>query len=381
VQHHRVQRWLIALLLLGIAYPIVFWLLGLSEESRLVLSDVAAFGSASIGATAATIAGLRKTQYRVAWRWLAVGLWLLALGEGTWSWIEVIQDGEPFPSLADAFYVPAYIGLLLGVLALARTPTVWTRARATMDALLFTFAAFIPLWRHVLLPIFQDPSANLLEQTLGVLYPVGDIVLLLALGLLMARQFPSCRKSVYVFAAGLAVSLIADIAFALVGEDYAAGNLMDFLWYASFLIMAAAAILEIGGEAEAQQTETVGVWRNALPVLTLVPLAIWAVYAGYSGQLNDDVTPLLLGLYGIALAARQVVGILDFRASTATSKMPTKSLPGSTASSRSLLPPRRSLPAMISSPASLTARASWRSSIAWFPAGRLSCSRWRTWMV
>ncbi len=301
-------------MILGVAYPVVFSLPGLSADSKLVLSDIAAFGSAAIGATAATVAGLRKTQFRIAWRWIAAGLWLWALGEGTWAWVEVVQDSQPFPSLADAFYVPAYIGLLVGVLMLSKTSTMWTRARAIMDALLFTFAAAVPLWRHVLLPIFQDPASDILEQGLAVFYPVGDLVLLLALGILVARQFPLSRRALLVFAVGLAASLAADIGFAVVGDSYEAGSLIDFLWFASFLIMAAAAIMELGDEVEAQQAPTLGVWQNALPVLTLVPLAIWAVYSEYTGNLDDSVTPLLLGLYGIGLAMRQVVEIFDFRA-------------------------------------------------------------------
>ncbi len=310
------QRLTPAFFLAVLAYPAVFFLAGISPDARVALSDYVGTGAAIFAAGASTVAGMRRTPYSAGWRWIAVGLWLWVLGEVSWTWIELAQDSPPFPSIADAFYVPAYLALLNGILKLSQVATVWARARAVMDALLFAAAAAVPLWRHVLLPIFQSPAADVAQQTLSLYYPVADIILLIALGLLMARQFPSHRVSLYILAAGLGAMLAADAGFAIVSQSdtYQAGSIVDFLWYLGLLTLGVAAVAEAGAEARERQPPNLSVWQNLLPVVTLVPMAVWFVYVANTGQLDDGVTALLIGIYAFGLAARQIVAVLDFRA-------------------------------------------------------------------
>jgi diguanylate cyclase (GGDEF)-like protein len=304
----------------GLFYASMLALRPYGESALLTLSDLTSVSAAFWAASCAVMTSRRLRQNdRSTWAWIAAGCALWAAGEFTWTTYELVLHREtPFPSLADVFYLLAVPALLIGTLRLAAPRRITAQARILTDAFLFTAALAIPIWRDVLLPAFRDGDGSVFTHALAAAYPLADIILLF--GLAMALIYPMARqKSVLVFfAAGLAAILAADLGFAVLSasDSYQAGSLTDFLWAAGFLCIACSALSQGAGQSlEESELALPQRWQSAVPIVTLLPLAGWFLYASYTGRMDDDVvTPLLIAGYGILLGLRQVTVHMDLSA-------------------------------------------------------------------
>lgn len=108
---------------------------------------------------AARSAGHRRT----AWLAAAVGCGGWAVGQGVWSWYEVVErQVAPFPSVADPFFLllPAAMSL-----ALLRLPGRggWRQRRRLLDALTVTTSLALVSWSTVMRAVVEaggdDPLA------------------------------------------------------------------------------------------------------------------------------------------------------------------------------------------------------------------------------
>ncbi len=121
----------------------------------------------------------RGRQARQVWALLtaAMGFWTLA--EITWALYDFVLPGEPYPSWADLFYLigdsllVAFFALQVRFLRLALQG--WKQFVAVGLILLFLTVAGI----FVLAPMFSAPSENWLEFSVGLLYEVQYLLLLI----------------------------------------------------------------------------------------------------------------------------------------------------------------------------------------------------------
>src|SRR5438552_18218083 len=94
--------------------------IGLRIDGVQVTEAVDDFGEAAaalIAAVACAAAAFRqKGRMRLSWALLGSGAAAWAIGEGIWSYIEVIRGQQvPFPSLADAGYLAAVPFVVAGI--------------------------------------------------------------------------------------------------------------------------------------------------------------------------------------------------------------------------------------------------------------------------
>src|SRR6476661_2760467 len=59
---------------------------------------------------------------RRAWFILGLSFFMFLIGQGIWAYVEVVLQVEPFPSIADAFYLAFYPLTLWGLLSLPSVP-------------------------------------------------------------------------------------------------------------------------------------------------------------------------------------------------------------------------------------------------------------------
>lgn len=175
---------------------------------------------------------------------LAIGLGMAALiaGDVAYWFIESVLGMEPYPSVADAFYLASFPllggGLILALRAFSRgaRPTIPVAAAGAASA-----AATVVVWFTVLQPLIADPGVGGLEKALGAMYPLGDVWLLLFPSLALAialGRFAGGRLAVpwMVVAAGALAMAGVDTAYTWMdyAGSYSSGSLVDAGWWIAY---------------------------------------------------------------------------------------------------------------------------------------------------
>ncbi|HEX9093779.1 MAG TPA: hypothetical protein VF902_07330 [Coriobacteriia bacterium] len=266
VGEDHVSRRTFVLLIGGLALLTILALVALTianqlppEKADAAISLTTDLGSVGFGFLAAAVLLLVARRFqpgnplRRIWLLLGIGIGVYAVGDVVWTVLDVRSGfGDvPYPSLADALYLAQYG--FLGV-AIIRTAAAFRRSTDVRKPLAFAIAmallACVVVGVFVVAPVVADPATSLAQKTLGAVYPIGDIVVLLgpALFIALAAQKMGRVHAVpqwWVLAAGLAVMSLSDITFTWLDWTgrYASGSPVDFGWMLSLLLIALAGSL------------------------------------------------------------------------------------------------------------------------------------------
>lgn len=174
----------------------------------------------------------------VAWRLIAGALALAATGHGIWYWLD-LHGLEPFPSLADLFYLGVYP--LFGV-ALWQIGRHGRDYEVLGDALIVGISAAVLAWALSIAPYSYDPELTSIQLLVSAGYPVADLILLpLILRLVFLQRTRIPAHSLLLI--GMFAYLLADILYAQGNSMgwYAPGGLVDGLWLLAYALFMAAA--------------------------------------------------------------------------------------------------------------------------------------------
>ncbi|HYR47722.1 MAG TPA: hypothetical protein VER07_02970, partial [Candidatus Polarisedimenticolia bacterium] len=133
------------------------------DHSVTVVDDLGEAIAALIAAASCGYASLRATgRMRVAWGLLAASALSWGIGETTWSVIEVgLGQGVPFPSAADAGFLPAIPLAVAGVLTFPSAPSrIATRAQAVLDGAIVALALIFISWAFGLGSVYQQNNQS-----------------------------------------------------------------------------------------------------------------------------------------------------------------------------------------------------------------------------
>jgi signal transduction histidine kinase len=195
-------------------------------------------------AVAAIVVGLRwhRPLRRLPWWLIAAAQGLFVAGDALFSVNELILGIEPFPSLADALYLPGYPVLAAGLALLALSRSTGRRDWAGLsDAAIIAIGFGLLSWVLVMVPYFADPSLGLVQLLVSLAYPVGD-VLLLALAARLATT-PGRRTAAFrLLIANLAVTMAADTLFAVLTLSGASAAVTDGMYLAAYLLVGASGL-------------------------------------------------------------------------------------------------------------------------------------------
>ncbi|MFD1365418.1 putative bifunctional diguanylate cyclase/phosphodiesterase [Actinoplanes sichuanensis] len=181
-----------------------------------------------------------RPQRPLAWILFGVGMILSVLGDFTWVYLERVQHVEPYPSVADVFYLASYPPLITGLFLLQRR-----RGRelgSLIDASMVATGLGLVLWVFVLHPVAAVDTASMLERAVSTAYPSLDALLLVMVaGLLIDRRLRTPSTDLLGVAAALL--LVGDVAFSVASLyfDYS-GRAIDWCWLMAYVLWAAAAL-------------------------------------------------------------------------------------------------------------------------------------------
>jgi signal transduction histidine kinase len=218
----------------------------LATGAYYLLSDVAGavlyvvVGASAVAAITAGVAWHRPAR-RLAWWLIAAAQGLFVAGDALFSVNELILGIEPFPSLADALYLPGYPALAAGLALLALSRSASHDRSGVVDAAIIAIGFGLLSWVLVMVPYFRDPSLAVVELVVSLAYPVGD-VLLLALAARLAttpgRRTPSFRLLI----ASLAVTFASDTLFSVLALNGADTIVTDGGYLVAYLLLGAAGL-------------------------------------------------------------------------------------------------------------------------------------------
>jgi diguanylate cyclase len=235
-------------------------------------------------AVVAVLAGIavHRPSRRGPWILLAIGLALTTAGDWTWVILERAFGIEPFPSVADAFYLSGIgvTGAALVWLVRGRIPD-GDRA-GVLDALIVAVGAGLVSWIFLMAPVVTDTSAAPAETAFALAYPLLDIVILAVLvriALAPGRKVPALTMLL----GALVTLLAADFTYAglVLADGYWTGHLVEIGWLASSVLYAGAALhpsmREVAAPVEAGELR-LSAWRvGLLAIASLMAPAVLLV--------------------------------------------------------------------------------------------------------
>ncbi|MHB1491666.1 MAG: diguanylate cyclase domain-containing protein, partial [Cellulomonas sp.] len=209
------------------------------------LRDVA-YSLIGASAVVAILVGNRRNRpdTPIAWYLLAAGTALWIAGDAVYSWYQDVLQVSPFPSLADALYLPAYVVLAAALLALATRTDGRRSSTALVDSAIVTVGVGLLWWVFIVAPTWSGTAGSTAARLIAAAYPVGDILLVaVLLRVAWSRTDRPTARTLLMLA--FTVLLTADTLYdvsTFVPAVAAQVDALDALWLASYVLWGAAAL-------------------------------------------------------------------------------------------------------------------------------------------
>src|SRR3954454_5517696 len=132
-----------------------------------------------ISGAAAVLLGIRlhRPSRRLPWMLLSGVLISFTAGDTTYNILtDYLGQDNPFPSLADGFYLAVYPMLAAALLILISARSGGNNRATLLDALLPTAALGLLPWVFLIAPCVRDPGLSLWSPLTSVAYPLGDVL-------------------------------------------------------------------------------------------------------------------------------------------------------------------------------------------------------------
>lgn len=198
-------------------------------------------------AAAVAVAAIRRSRHaprpvRTHLRLVGAGAGAWAAGQTYWTFAQTALHVElPFPAPSDAAFLTLF-PLMFAALVVAPSSRFHaaTRVRATTDALVVGLAVAFVAWTTVLHRVLDSTTdSGVLQATVSLAYPTGDLVVLGALVVMWLGANPAWRAPLLHYLLGFAALMIADGGFAYLTaeEAYATGAWVDAGWVAGMALL------------------------------------------------------------------------------------------------------------------------------------------------
>lgn len=176
---------------------------------------------------------------RLRWAWFLIGLASLAntIAEGLYYYYESLLGVDPFPSLADPFYLIFYPLLLVGLMLLPFAPTDQQERRTLLlDLAIVVTSCAMVFWFFILAPLSIEGVQGLVGF-LSLAYPLGDLLVLAGVIAIINRDIERvAQRSLFFLGVGLAAAVLADLLFAYFEiNDLPYPYILNTLWAFSAL--------------------------------------------------------------------------------------------------------------------------------------------------
>ena len=194
------------------------WILALSVAFYAVPA-ISMYTWAAIGLSgaAAVLIGVRmhRPRRKLPWFLLSAVLVSFTAGDTTYNiLVDYLHQENPFPCVADIFYLAVYPMLAGALLIFIRARGGAGNRGALLDAMLPTAGLGLLSWVFLISPYVRDDALTLPEKLVSVSYPLGD-VLALAMVLPLITMPGRKQVSTVILVGGVAAVLVTDVLYGL----------------------------------------------------------------------------------------------------------------------------------------------------------------------
>ena len=260
------------------------------------------WGTLGLSSVAATITGVIRNKPRlgIAWYLLAAALFCFIAGDTTYNVLtQFFHEVNPFPSLADLFYLLTYPLFAAGIFLLIRSRSSRRDRAALIDAVIITTGLGLLSWVYLVVPNFQADGLSVIPRLISVAYPLGDVLILAMLARLVGDGGLRIRSMQFLVLGAVGL-MVADVLYGLIqlNGHWNVGGPVDTGWIFFYVAWGCAALHpSMVRLSEVVPRRAVQMGRARLALLTSISLIAPAVQA----VTGDSVHAATVALFSAAL--------------------------------------------------------------------------------
>ncbi|MDQ1483934.1 MAG: hypothetical protein QOF35_2010 [Actinomycetota bacterium] len=207
---------------------------------------IALWASLGLSSAGAIVIGVRRNRPErpLAWYLLAGAITTFAAGDFTYNILTlVLHQDDPFPSLADGFYLAMYPMCAAALALFIRSRTASADRSSLIDALIITTGLGLLSWVYLIEPFVSNVELTWQQKVISVAYPLGDVLLLAMVARLLTAGGFRSRSLQLLICATLGL-LTADVMYGLIqlNGTWAVGGPVDGGWVIFYVLLGAAAL-------------------------------------------------------------------------------------------------------------------------------------------
>ena len=266
-------------------------------------------------------ATIRSVRYGrrayIAWLFITLAFSFYAIGDILWAILELGFHQNPFPSVADVFYLTFYPLFAIGIYYLPRFSfTRRENLKIFLDMGIIIITVGLLFWTFLIVPTFSSPE-NSFANIVSVIYIIGDFLLFFVLLRLVYSKFDEYMGPVLLLSMGVLIMIITDsiYAFQTLQGTYISGGLLDTGWILSFVLVGLAAFLQASNEKiDLKRFSHIIIWIQKSNLVSYLPfiwvliaftLLIWANDNPFIQ--NYDLIELIVGFIIFLVIIRQII--------------------------------------------------------------------------
>jgi hypothetical protein len=189
--------------------------------------------------------GLKSSQ---GWAlfFLVLGMFVFALGELTWVYLYYIEGVEPYPSIADVFFLGVYPVSLIGLLIKVKAEKFTLSFANLKKYFIFPVISFFVAILVVYFGIYSAyvPGDSYASNVVSMLYGVGDLILIFACFFVLIITIEYKKGKMFspwlLVTLSYSVLLVADVLFSVNKDAYDASvavtTIIDSIWIVGYFI-------------------------------------------------------------------------------------------------------------------------------------------------
>ncbi|SFP33155.1 diguanylate cyclase/phosphodiesterase [Geodermatophilus dictyosporus] len=261
-----------------------------------------------LAAVVCVLAARRNRAERLAWTSLAVAFVLNTVGNLVYTLVIARLTYEPYPSLADFFYLGYFVPLYVALIALIRTRVQRFHASMWLDGGIGALGATAVAVAVLLEPALRLTEGSLAAVVTNLAYPVADVVLLAVLVAVSAILGVRRDPALLLLGGGIVANLVGDIVYldlATVG-DYVEGGPLDLTWLSGMLLMALAAHRSDRTVPPSREADTQVGWRVLAVPLVCNLASLFVLGLGWGDRMSPWAAWAAIGCVLAALARTAV---------------------------------------------------------------------------
>jgi len=247
-QGHALDRGSALVLALAVVIGIVYMLAQTDQRFLYVLSNglppilaFAAFATAAAGLVRNGVS--LRNRVSTVWLGYSLGVLLWFLGESTWAvYALVYSNPDPFPSLADGFWLAGYVPLFCAIAIQSWPFRGFLSSRKMLIVGSTVFVLAIVLFSALIPATYaSEIGQDLVSVALGLAYPLLDVgLLVVALPILFLFGRGTFWRPFLFVVVGLILTFLGDILFswATLSGVYYDGSYLELLFHWSYLMLA-----------------------------------------------------------------------------------------------------------------------------------------------